>query len=366
LHLKLGKNIILVTNPLKKMKNLLIQPNLNIKNALRQMTKTGEKCLVVVNSKNILLGTLSDGDIRKAILNEKINYAKINTYYQKKPIFLRKENYSIGRAKNIFLKNRIDVIPIIERSKKVVDVITFENIFKKNISSNIYSKTTVIMAGGRGTRLEPFTNVLPKPLVPINEKPVIEHIIEKFVENKVSDFFITSNYKSNILKAYFQETKHKFKLTFIDEHKPLGTAGGLSLLDGKFKKPFIVTNCDTIININLDDLMYFHASNGNDMTLVVSSKEHVVPYGTCKLTKKGYLEKIVEKPKLDFFVNVGLYVLNPVLLKLIPKNKTYDMTDLIKLAKTKKKRISAYPIDDESWIDVGQWSEYHKAVDRLI
>ena len=131
-------------------------------------------------------------------------------------------------------------------------------------------------------------------------------------------------------------------------------------------EPFIVTNCDTIININFDDLIQFHNSNGNDITLVVSSKEHIVPYGTCKLTKKGYLEKIVEKPKFDFFVNVGLYVLNPSLLKLIPKNKAYDMTDLIKLAKAKKKQVGAYPIEDESWIDVGQWSEYHKAVSRLI
>jgi NDP-sugar pyrophosphorylase family protein len=222
------------------------------------------------------------------------------------------------------------------------------------------------MAGGKGARLEPFTNVLPKPLVPINEKPVIEHIIEKFIGNKISNFFITTNYKSKILKAYFQEKKPKFKLKFIDESKPLGTAGGLRLLEGKIKKPFIVTNCDTIININFDDLMYFHISKGNDVTLVVSFKEHIIPYGTCKLTKKGYLQNIIEKPKFDFFVNVGLYVLNPNLIKLIPKNKTYDMIDFLRFAKTKKKQIGVYPIDDESWIDVGQWSEYHKAVDRLI
>ena len=222
------------------------------------------------------------------------------------------------------------------------------------------------MAGGKGTRLEPFTNVLPKPLVPINEKPVIEHIIEKFVENKVSNFFITSNYKSKILKAYFQEKKPKFKLSFIDEPKPLGTAGGLSLLEGKLKKPFIVTNCDIIINVNFEDLMNFHTTNGNDVTLVVSSKEHIIPYGTCRLTKQGFLKKIVEKPKFDFFVNVGLYVFNPNLIKLIPHNKTYDMTHFIQQMKTKKKQVGVYPIDDESWIDVGQWSEYRKAVGRLI
>jgi|TARA_Y100000294_G_scaffold73554_1_gene69399 dTDP-glucose pyrophosphorylase len=351
------------------MKNLLINPNSKIKNALKQMTETGEKCLVVVDKKNKLLGTLSDGDVRKAILNGKIHKDKINEYYQKRPTFLKEENYSLSQAKHIFLKKRIDVIPIVEKSKKVLDVITFENIFKKNknnIRSKTFSKTVIIMAGGRGSRLEPFTNVLPKPLVPINNKPVIEHIIEKYVENNVSNFFITSNYKSKIMKAYFQEMKPKFKLTFVDELKPLGTAGGLRLLEGKIKKPFIVANCDTIININFDNLMHFHVSNGNDATLVVSSKEHVIPYGTCQLTKKGYLHKIVEKPKFDFFVNVGLYVFNPNLIKLIPRNKTYDMTHFIQLMKTKKKQVGVYPIDDESWIDVGQWSEYRKAVDRLI
>jgi NDP-sugar pyrophosphorylase family protein len=222
------------------------------------------------------------------------------------------------------------------------------------------------MAGGKGARMKPFTSILPKPLVPINEKPVIEHIIERFTDNQVSNFFITLNYKSKILKAFFQEMSHKFKLSFVDEPKPLGTAGGLNLLSHKIKKPFMVTNCDTIINVNCDDLMNFHVSNNNDITVVASSKEHIIPYGTCKLTKKGYLEKIVEKPKFDFFVNVGLYVLNPKIIKLIPKNKSFDMTDLIKLAKKRKKKIAVYPIDDESWIDVGQWSEYHKAIDRLI
>ena len=351
------------------MRSLLIKPNVNLKNALKQLSKTGEKCLVVVDKKNRLLGSLSDGDVRKAILKGKFHKDKINEFYQKRPTFLRKENYSLKQAKNLFLKKRIDVIPVVDKSKKIIDVLTFKNIFnksKKSQHSQNFSKTVVIMAGGKGTRLEPFTNILPKPLIPINEKPVIEHIIEKFVENKVSNFFITINYKSKILKAFFQEMRPEFKLSFIDEPKPLGTAGGLSLLVDKIKKPFLVTNCDTIININLDDLMHFHITNGNDITLVASSKEHIIPYGTCKINKKGNLQRLIEKPKFDFFVNVGLYVLNPKVIKLIPKNKTYNITNLIQSAKSKKKQIGIYPIDDESWIDVGQWSEYHKAIDRLV
>ncbi len=350
------------------MKNLLIRPNANIKDALKLLSQQGEKCLVVVDKNSKLLGTLSDGDIRKALLKGKFQKDKISEIYQKKPTFLKKSNYSLAQAKNIFVKRRIDVIPILEKSKKVIDLITFEDIFKDKARqrSRSFSKTVIIMAGGKGTRLEPFTNVLPKPLVPINDKPVIEHIIEKFVENNTSNFFITLNYKSKILRAYFQEKKPKYKLSFVEEPKPLGTAGGLRLLVNKIKKPFLVTSCDTIINTNLDDLMDFHISNKNDLTLVASSKEYIIPYGTCKINKSGYLQNIVEKPKLDFFVNIGLYVINPGLIKFIPKDKAFDMPDLIKLAKNKKKQIGVYPIDDESWIDVGQWSEYHKAIEKLI
>ena len=167
------------------MKNLLIKANVNIKNALEQLSRTGEKCLVVVDNENRLLGTLSDGDVRKAILKGKFHKDKINKFYQKNPIFLRKANYVPSQAKNILIKKRIDIIPIIGESRIVVDVLTFENVFKKNKNnhrSGTFSKTVVIMAGGKGTRLEPFTSVLPKPLVPINEKPVIEHIIEKYVK----------------------------------------------------------------------------------------------------------------------------------------------------------------------------------------
>jgi dTDP-glucose pyrophosphorylase len=348
-------------------KNLLINSNATIKDALKQLSKSGEKCLIVVDKKNKLLGTLTDGDVRRVILKGKLLKDKINNIYNKNPIHLIRGKYSLGQTKNIFLKEKIDVIPIIDNSLKVVDIVVFTDLYKKNNNQQRkFVKSLVIMAGGKGTRLEPFTTVLPKPLVPINGKPIIELIIEKFLENKVSNFIITLNYKSKILKAFFQEMKPKLNLSFIDEPKPLGTAGALSLLGNKIKKPFLVTNCDTIINVDTDDLLSFHVTNNNDLTLVASAKEYVVPYGTCKLTKKGYLQNILEKPKFDFLVSIGLYVINPNLIRLIPKNKTFNMIDLIQLAKRKKKQIGVYPIDDESWIDVGQWSEYRKAVDRLI
>ena len=349
------------------MKKLFIKPNSSIKKALKQLDKSGEKCLIVIENKNKLLGTINDGDIRRAILKGKSLKSTISAIYEKNPIFLKNEKYSLGYAKDLFLKNKTNVIPVIDNSKKVIDLIFFSDLFNKNNNKKKQiSKTVVIMAGGKGTRLEPFTNILPKPLVPINEKPIIEHIIEKFVDNKVSKFFISLNYKSRVLKAFFQEMKPRLNLSFIDEPKPLGTAGALSFLKGKIKKPFLVTNCDTIININIDDLYNFHISHNNDLTLVASAKEYIIPYGTCSLSKKGYLRKILEKPKFDFLVNIGLYVVNPSLLNIIPKKKLYNMTDLIRDLIKRNKQVGVYPAGEESWIDVGQWSEYRKAVDRLI
>ena len=214
--------------------------------------------------------------------------------------------------------------------------------------------------------MEPFTKILPKPLIPIQEKPIIEHIIERFTALGCSDFHLTVNYKARILKAYFEELQHDYDMHFVDEQEPLGTAGSLCFLDGNFNRPFFVTNCDIIIKADYANIYEFHLKGEYDVTLVASTKEYIIPYGTCKLTKKCYLKKIIEKPKFDFFANIGVYVINPNLIKLIPKGKACDMTDLINIIKKQKKQIGVYPIDDESWIDVGQWSEYRKAVDRLI
>jgi NDP-sugar pyrophosphorylase family protein len=206
---------------------------------------------------------------------------------------------------------------------------------------------------------------LPKPLVPIHEKPIIEHIIERFTELGCSDFYITVNYKGKILKAYFEELNLDYKVHFLDENEPLGTAGSLRLLDGQFNQPFFVTNCDIIIKANYNSLYEFHRKGGYEITLVASAKEYVIPYGTCELNGDGHLSHINEKPHYDFLINTGLYVLNPEVLKLIPKNKFYHITHLIEDAKNQGKKVGVFPIDDEAWIDVGQWAEYKKVMELL-
>jgi NDP-sugar pyrophosphorylase family protein len=213
--------------------------------------------------------------------------------------------------------------------------------------------------------MEPFTSVLPKPLIPINEKTIIEHIIERFTDKGCSDFHLTVNYKGAILKAYFEDLNPDYSVSFVDENKPMGTAGGLKYLKGKFDKPFFVTNCDIIIKADYVDLYDFHQKGGYDITLVASVKEYIIPYGTCELNGEGHLSHINEKPKYDFLINTGLYVLNSDILELIPENKFYHITHMIEDAKNQGKKIGLFPIDDDAWIDVGQWAEYKKAMEIL-
>ena len=349
------------------MKDIAVQPGMTIRQAMKRMSQLGEKCLVIVDEKNTLLGTLSDGDLRKAILNGSEMNDSIQQIYQSNPTVLIDGEYEKEDIKKIFTQQRFDLIPVVNNRGELIDIFLWGEILnngKKDQKAKI-NVPVVIMAGGKGTRMEPFTKVLPKPLIPIHEKPIIEHIIERFTEIGCSDFYVTVNYKGKILKAYFEELQPEYDVSFVDENEPLGTAGSLQYLKGKFDKPFFVTNCDIIIKADYASLYKFHQKNNYDITLVASAKEYIIPYGTCELNDDGHLSHINEKPKYDFLVNTGLYVLNPEVLKIIPKNKYFHITDLIEALKNSGKKIGVFPVDDDDWIDIGQWAEYQKAIDKF-
>lgn len=350
--------------------NFLITKNKTIKNAMRMINVNQHKCLVVVDKHNKLIGTLSDGNIRRALLKNYNLDDKINNIYNKNPKFIFKKKLKKEKLKNLFIKKNFDLIPILQDNRKVIDVTYWSKVFnfeqkinkKRNSKQNIL---VVIMAGGEGTRMKPFTNVLPKPLIPINDKPVIKHIMDKFIMQGISNFIFTINHKAEIIKAYFKELKSKNKISFINEKTPLGTAGSLKVLQNKINNSFFVINCDTIVNINYNDLYDFHLKNKNMITIIASAKEHIIPYGICNLSATGQLKNIEEKPKFNFLANAGIYVVHPSVLKLIPKNKRFDFPELIIAAKKRKIRIGVFPIDDNSWSDIGQWSEYKKTLNLL-
>ncbi len=349
------------------MKDITVQPDITIRKAMKKLNQSGEKCLIITNAQKSLLGTLSDGDLRRAILKGATMGDTIESVYQHKPTVLRHKHYDLSEAKKLFTKQKFDIIPVVDEEGKLKDILFWETVFRngENREEKCLDTPVIIMAGGKGTRLELFTKVLPKPLVPIHEKPVIEHIIERFTDVGVNQFIITINYKARIMKAYFEELNPNYSIDFVEEHKPLGTAGSLKLLENKFDKPFMVTNCDIIIKIDYLDFYEFHQKNNYDITLVASMKNYTIPYGTCELNGEGHLKQINEKPEYDFLVNTGLYIINPDVLHLIPADKLYHITHLIEDTQKSGKRVGVYPIDDDAWVDVGQWAEYRQAVERL-
>jgi len=339
------------------MKDITVQPSATIKEAMEALDKTAEKVLLVVDDDQRLIGALTDGDIRRLI-------GTIQNAYNKNPIFIFQEDLDIEKIKHVLTENVIDLVPILNKDRKVVDFITWEKAFGNNRRSETQKLDVpvVIMAGGRGRRLEPFTRVLPKPLIPVGDKPVIDHIIDRFKVCGVSEFYITIHHMSKILRAYFEEKSPDYSINFAEEDEPRGTAGSLKLLIDKLDKPFFVSNCDIIIEADYSDIFRFHTKHSYDITLVASTKQFNIPYGICKLNSDGSLKQIQEKPEYNFLVNTGLYLLNSDVIELIPSNGLFHITHLIDKIKKNKGTIGVYPVSEKAWIDVGQWTEYRNAL----
>lgn len=349
------------------MKNITIKPTASIKEAMESLDKTAEKVLLVVDDSQRLIGTVTDGDIRRYILKGADLTGIIENAYNRNPIFIFKEKFDREKIKKIFTENKIDLIPIMDKNRKVVDYVTWGKIFGNNrrSESQKLDVPVVIMAGGSGTRLEPFTKVLPKPLVPVGEKPVIDHIIDNFRAYGICEFYLTIHRMSKIIRAYFEEKSPDYFIGFAEEDEPRGTAGGLKLLAHKLERPFFVSNCDIIIKTDYADLYRFHTKNSYDITIVASTKQFNIPYGICELNDSGSLKQIQEKPEYSFLVNTGLYVLNPSVIDLIPDNKLFHITHLLDKIRENKGTIGVYPVSEKAWIDVGQWSEYRKALKAI-
>ncbi len=346
------------------MKNITIHPQATIKEAMEALDKTAEKVLLVVDDGQALMGALTDGDIRRHILKGRNLSGTIRDAFHSNPVFVFQEDFDSDKIKATFLENKIDLIPILDQNRKVLDFITWEKAFGNNKRSENQKLDVpvVIMAGGKGTRLEPFTRVLPKPLIPVGDKPVIDHIIDRFRIYGISEFYLTIHHMAKIIRAYFEEKEPDYSVGIAEEDEPRGTAGSLKLLADKLNKPFFVSNCDIVIETDYADLYHFHMQNKYDITLVASAKQFNIPYGICELNGGGSLERIEEKPEYNFLVNAGMYVLNPAVLELIPDNTLFHITHLIDTIKKNGGQIGVYPVSEKAWIDVGQWAEYRKAL----
>lgn len=350
---------------MKNYNTVFIRPDCDIKTGLKQMDDIGEKNLFVVSQESTLIGSVTDGDIRRFILKNGDLCEPIEKVMNKMPVTM-KEGYSTEEARNIMLSELIEYIPVINEDGEISDVIKWSEVFSQSVKKHqLISLPVVIMAGGRGSRLSPFTKILPKSLIPLGEKPIIEHIIDRFVDFGCNDFYITINYKGSMIKSYFNDFKQTYSLSFIEEQGYLGTAGSLYMMKDQIHSTFFLSNCDILIDADYGDILEFHRLNGNKITIIASLKHYKIPYGICKITQGGKLVSLTEKPEYEFLVNTGLYVMEPSALSYIPENSEYNMNDLVEMCVNNNERIGTYPISEKSLIDTGQMEELDEALKRF-
>ena len=339
--------------------NYIIKNSNSISQALKKMERFGIRTLLVVDQYKKYLGTLASGDIRRSLIKNSKLSSRIENIYKKKTIFLKNKKYNLNKTKNLFIKNRIDIIPIINKKSKIIDVLNYFELSLKSkkikVKKYIPKVGVVIMAGGRGTRLLPYTKVLPKPLLPIKNKTLIEHVIDQFTEHKIKNFVFTINYKALVFKAFFEELNPSIKYRYIEEKKPLGTAGSLSKLKKEYKNYFITT-CDTVIKTDYNKIYNYHQKNNSDITIVSAEISNKLPYGELKYIKKNQLIEFKEKPTYKHEVNTGVYLIKSKVFDLIPKNKFFDMNTLINKASKFGKKITLYKVNKKVWKDFGNFS----------
>jgi NDP-sugar pyrophosphorylase family protein len=258
------------------------------------------------------------------------------------------------------------LIPVVDKNKKLKKIIHRDKVLNVDKSIKLKNIPVVVMAGGKGTRMIPFTKVLPKPLLPINNSTVIESIFSNFKKYGCKKFFVTINYKAKLLKTYLKEIKSKsISYIFVTEKKPLGTAGSLFFIKDKIKTDFFLCNCDTLIDVNYSAIYNFHKNNKFDITLIAVIKNISIPYGVCHVDQKQSLLRVEEKPVKNFMVSTGSYVLSNKVFKLMNKNsKKIHMNDLINDAKKKGYKMGVYPIKSKLWQDTGNWKNYNKIFEK--
>lgn len=333
--------------------------------ALQKIDLNSKQILFVVDENRKLEGIITDGDIRRWLIKTGELQGRVAEFMNPNPkVIYRKD---IKGAVGFMNATHITAVPVITAKGIVSDIIFRDapTIYEEEQESRLSDVPVVIMAGGKGTRLYPYTKILPKPLIPIGDVPIMERIIGKFRDVGVKDFYATVNYRKSMIKSYFNDQVPDYNICYVEEEKPLGTAGSLKLIPEKFDKPFIVTNCDILIHADYNDIYKYHMESENELTIVSALKNIVVPYGVIHSSENGTIEFMEEKPKLSYFVNTGMYILNPSLVDDIPQDEFYHMTHLADKLMSEGRRVGMYPISEDSFLDMGEFEEMHRMEEKL-
>ena len=341
--------------------DFFITEDTTIIQAMELLDKTANKILFVQYN-GILQAAVTDGDVRRWILKGGDLKESVRLAANYNPIFLEKNKSQL--APKIMMEMGISAIPLVNKESQIVEI-CFLNTLQENTTVFNSKVPVVIMAGGIGSRLSPYTNILPKPLIPIGELPIVEHIINQFKRYGCDDFRMIVNYKRNMIKAYFNDLEKDYSLSFISEEKSLGTGGGLSLLKGKIGSTFILTNCDILIEEDLNRAYEYHKNSKNIITMIYCLKKFVIPYGVVNVGEKGNIKSLQEKPSISFYTNTGCYFIEPEVIEGLEYNKFVDFTTIVEACMADKKKVGIYSINENAWLDMGQIDELEKMKERI-
>ena len=339
--------------------NFIGRDNITVSEAMQCIDNNSRGILFLVNESGKLIGCVSDGDIRRYLLSGGQMSGTVMDAANKEPKFAKSDE----EAKRLFHKKDYVIIPIVDANGVITALYTEEG---QNIGKRAsLSIPVVINAGGRGTRLAPYTKVLPKPLIPVGDIPIIEHIMKEYQSYNCNEFHIIVNYKKELMKAYFAENVNHYNITWYDEEKPLGTGGGLTLLRGRFHDTFFFANCDALLTANYESMLKFHKENKNAVTMVCAYKNLNIPYGVVEMGVDGIIEQMKEKPLMSFLTNTGIYIVEPEVIDGMQDNVAIGFPDVVEMLRQNGKRVAVFPVSENDWMDMGQLSELEKMRIRL-
>jgi len=351
----------------REISSLLISYDMTIKQALQRLNETSKKILFVIDKQKKLMGTLTDGDIRREIVNGIDFNETVIKLMKKEFVFLSSSMPDLkNKAKKLMIQKEIEQIPILSMDSKIEDVIFWIDVLENHSpyqQKKSFPNKVVIMSGGKGSRLDPVTRILPKPLIPIGNKPVIEVIMEKFHKYGFNKFIYSLNYKKEYVKLFLMENEFTYDINWVEEAEFFGTAGSLSLLKDKVKESFFVINCDSLLDVDYEEVLKWHRKQAAMITVIGCHNEVKIPFGVLELID-GRVSQILEKPVHDMIINTGAYVMEPQVLSYIPEGKYMDMNEVITKVMENGK-VTVYPIYD-GWVDIGQWDGYNNYLAHMI
>ncbi len=334
--------------------------DLTLAAAMREIDENTNGILFLIDDSEKLVGCVTDGDIRRFLLAG----GNLEDDIKKAANLHPRVAYSVEEAKSLFDEKNFVVIPILDEAHRIIDLYNGKGAGERE--RHPLNVSVVINAGGKGTRLEPFTKVLPKPLIPVGDLPIIELIMKEYQTYQCDRFHIIVNYKRELMKAYFAESENRYDITWYDEASPLGTGGGLSLLKGKLDSTFFFANCDALLTANYERIMEFHREQKNVITMVCAYKNMTLPYGTVEMGVNGVIESMKEKPTMSFLTNTGIYVVEPEVVDDIEDNVPIGFPDIVAKQKQKGRKVAAFPVNESEWMDMGQLSELEKMRAKLF